>query len=268
MPRIPQSQVSKDDLYGARKVETNLSFRDRCRKLFRAGDTVKVCNPTNQPVKWQWFDEQDEDYVIEDDTNIKITERGEPGLWELGAGEEDVLSGACAYVFLDSLYKQICILKIGIVISPLAENEIRNFSMDDPEKQDVFLEHAFLGHLSPQDMQAAAIRSLSETPGRGVQDEYVLPKLATEKDEVSKRRSAQRTMQQPLGTEVGEHKELADLAAEYEEGSTLLGTATGGLPTDDRRPVNTNADSGEGAPADVSPKAAKPKTKAKEPVKA
>lgn len=260
MPRIPQSEVKQDELYGVRKVDTGLSFRDRCKKLFRAGDTVRVHNPTNVPVKWQWLDEQDEDYTIEDETNIKITDRGTPELWELGAGEYDVLTGACAIMMLDTLYKQICTMKIGIVINPLSENEIRNFSMDDPEKQDQFLEVAFIGKVSPQDMTAAAIQSLGKEEGARVDHGYKLPSLITPQEERAKRQANQSAMNSRPSVPQGP-RELADLADEFDAGETLLGTATGGLPTDDKRPVT------EPEPEDPKPKpaAAKP-AKKKEPV--
>lgn len=229
MPRIADEQVQDSDLYGVTKVENNLTLRERIKTRFRPTDTVKVWNPTNQNCKWQWLDEQDETYRIDEDTEIKITDRERPGLWELGAGEHDVLIGACAYMFIESLYKQVCIMKIGIVINPLSENEIRNFSLDDPEKQEQFIDTVFVSKLSPQDMQLAAIRGMGEESSPKVEME--LPKLATSRDELKKRQDAQRSMQQ---TPV---RSMNDLADEFEPGGALLGTATGGLPSDDHRPV-------------------------------
>lgn len=234
MPRIPKEQVQPSDLYGMTKVDNNLSMRERIKKRFRPTDTVKVRNITNVDCKWQWFNEEDESYTIEDDTNIKITDRDEPGLWQLDAGETDVLIGACAYMMIEALYKQVCIMKIGIVINPLSENEVRNFSIDDPEKQEQFIDTVFLQKLSPSDMQQAAIAQLGEDSGKKILEN--LPALATEREEHERRQGAQRMMQRPRATdtkeEISQHQELNDLAEEFEPGSSLLGTATGGLPSD------------------------------------
>lgn len=253
MPRIPKEKLAPSDLYGMTRVETNISFRDRMKKRFRPTDTVKVRNITNKKVEWQWFDELDETYTIEDETNIKIVDREDPGLWELGPGETDVLIGACAYMFIDALYKQVCILKTGIVINPLSEREIRNFSIDDPEKQEQFIDAVFEGKLSPNDMQLAAIAEMGRDTAPRVSEN--LPDLITEREELNKRTDAQRSM---LENPSADRKDIKDLAGEFAEGSPLLGTATGGLPEDRKDP--------EPAPQ---PKAeeAKPKTTAAAPKK-
>lgn len=160
MPRIPAAQVRPSEIYGKVKVDNNLTFGERIRKRFRPTDTVKVHNITNHQIQWQWLEELDEEYVIEDGTNIKIVDRGDPQLWMLGAGEQDILQGSCAYLMIEALYKQTKALKAGLVLHPLDEREIRNFSFDDPEAQEEFIDMVFLGKVTPQDMQAAALQSL------------------------------------------------------------------------------------------------------------
>lgn len=251
MPLVPKQEVKPSDLYGMTKVDTNLSFRERVRKKWRPGDTVQVRNITNQTLEWQWLDEQDEEYVIEDDTNIKITDRDDPGLWRIGPGETDVLPGSCAYLMADAQYKMICVMKTGIVINPLSEREIRNFSLDDPEKQEQFITEIYEGKITQSSLQKAA---MSQLGSRGTQVLENLRPLATERDEWQRRQEAERRMRAPALPPAGvdepdapaQHTDLQDLAEEFAPGAPLLGTATGGLPDDDHRPIPTATEDGEG----------------------
>jgi hypothetical protein len=269
MPRVAKDQVAQHELYGMTKVDNSLSMRERIKKRFRPTDTVEVRNITNQECEWQWLDEQDETYTIEDDTNIKITEREDPGLWRLDAGETDVLPGACAYLFIEALYKMVCVMKIGIVLHPLDEREVRNFSFDDPERQEQFIDAVFQGKLTPTMMQKAAIAQLPDSGGSKI-IEHLTP-LATEKSEWERRQASEQRMVTPPKTVMGEHRDIADLANEFDDGSTLLGRATGGLPTDRQAPPQTENEGDDGSQDDQGQDTTPPKkpeaTTPKEPVK-
>lgn len=241
MPRVAKDRVAPHELHGIAKVDNNLSMRERIKKRFRPSDTVQVRNVTNKEISWQWMDEEEETYGIEDDTNIKITEREDPGLWRLDGGETDVLPGACAYLFIEALYKMVCVMKIGIVLHPLDEREVRNFSFDDPERQEQFIDAVFIGKLTPTMMQQAAV---SKLPNQDREIIEHLPELATEKTEYKRRHASESRLVNR--TEVVEpHREISDLAGdfEFEDESPLLGRATGGLPEDRRVPATGDDDS-------------------------
>lgn len=266
MPRIRKDKVAPQDLYGVSKVDNNLSMRERIKERFRPSDTVEVKNITNQEITWQWLDEEDESYSIEDDTNIKIVEREDPSLWVLGAGETDVLPGACAYLMIEALFKLVCVMKIGIVLHPLDEREVKNFSFDDPERQEQFIDAVFVGKLTPTMMHEAAV---SQLPGTGKSEitEHLAP-LANERTEFDNRRPNEKRIVTPPKSVEGEHKELSDLADEFEPGEIGLGAATGGLPADRQAPPETESEEPkkEEPAKPEKPLVSKPATK-KEPVK-
>lgn len=190
MPRVNPQSLAPSQIYGKQKVDNNLTFGERLRKKFRPTDTVKVRNITNHAIDWQWLDEQDESYVIEDGSNVKIVTREDPQLWSLGPGEVDILQGSCAYLMIEALYKQTCALKTGIVLHPLDEREIRNFAFDDPAKQEEFIDYCFEGKVTPQMMQEAAVATLGTDFAPKVLEH--LPSVTTEQDEYERRTNAQR----------------------------------------------------------------------------
>lgn len=245
MPLVPKSQVAPHQLYGVGKIDMTLNFRERVRKLFRPGDQVKVRNITNQLLEWQWMDEQEETFTIEDDTNIKITERGDPGLWRLGPGEIDYLPGSCAYVMLDVQYKMICVMKLGVVLHPLDEREVRNFSFDDPEKQQLFLEAAFIETVNQSRMHQLAVEGDNIKPKVL---EQLMP-LSTEHSEYDRRHREETARFGRPKAEDGPHQELGDLAKEFDDGAALLGRATGGLPDSTRSAHQDPAESDESVSA-------------------
>lgn len=229
MPIVPKQKVAPHQLYGLTKVDTSLSMRERIKQRFRPTDTVQVRNITNQEISWQYMDEQDESYTIEDDTNIKITERDDPSLWILKPGEYDVLQGANAYLMIEALYKLVCVMKTGIILHPLDEREVRNFSFDDPERQEQFIDAVFKGKITPTQMHKAAIGQLPNAGDSPILEN--LPDLATEQSEFASREGRERRIVTPPKSAPGDSKELSDLANEFDEGESLLGVATGGPPT-------------------------------------
>ena len=237
MPRVSPQELKPYQIPGKVKVDPNMSFIERCHKKFEPTDTVQVRNITNVMVEWWWLEEKDETYVIEDGSNVKIVSRKDPGLYRLEPGMFDILSGSCAYIMLDALFKQTRALKTGIVLHPLDEGEIRNFALDDPQHQEEFINMAFEGKVTPQMMQQAAIASLGVDPNPKILEE--LPAAPTEQSEYQRRmglrrqgvqipaslaveppttrQAAARVAQAPVQTETLPHKGLGDLQSEFEQ---------------------------------------------------
>lgn len=211
MPRLDPTKLAPSEIPGKVKVDNSLSMGQRIRKRFRPTDTVKVRNITDVPVTWYWMDEQDENYTIEEGSNVKIIDREDSQVWELGPGAADVLLGSCAYLMIETLFKQTCAMKTGIVLHPLDEREINNFAFDDPAKQEEFIDLVFEGKMTPQMMQEAAISGLGGDFKPKITEH--LPALATERDEFKRRTRAQRAeAERRMHSDNSE-----DLADEFEE---------------------------------------------------
>lgn len=230
MPRIDPQTLKPSDIYGGEQIDNTLTMGERIRKRFKPTDTVKVHNLTNFPIQWQWLEESDESYVIQDDL-YKIVTRNDPGVWRLEAGEQDILQGSCAYLMIEALYKQMSVMKTGIILHPLDEREIKNFGFDDPQKQEEMIDLIFRGKVTPQMMAEAAANSMGDMRAQVLEH---LPDLANERSEYSKRMGAQQQMQHPMNApapapaplvpEPSAHTELGDLGSEF------MGPATGGFP--------------------------------------
>lgn len=250
MPKIDATTLRPSQIYGKTQVDNTLTMGERIRKRFKPTDTVKVHNITNKKIKWQWLEESDETYRIEDGSNIKIVEREDPGLWRLGAGEFDILPGSCAYLMIEALYKQTSVLKTGIVLHPLDEREIRNFGFDDPQMQEEFIDMVFRGKVTPQMMQQAALQSLGGDFRPEVRQK--LADLPTEREEYERRtRGAAHTLSPvssvipPVAPVDTGHKKLRDLQDEFEDDPEIIfppaPPVTPPKPPITKKPVATNA---------------------------
>lgn len=244
MPRVSPSELKPYQIPGKLKVDPNISFIERCHKRFEPTDTIQVRNITSEMIEWWWLEEKDESYVIEDGSNVKIVSRKDPGLYRLNPGEFDILSGSCAYIMMDALFKQTRALKTGIVLHPLDEGEIRNFALDDPQHQEEFINMVFEGRVTPQMMQRAAIDSLGTDPAPRILEN--LTPAATEESEYQRRMGLRRqgvsvpaslsvppttrqaaaavataVAEPPVKTQELPHEELGDLQAEFEQQDPL-----------------------------------------------
>lgn len=164
MPKLDPAKLAPSEIYGKEQVDTTLTMGERIRKRFKPFDTVQVKNVDTIPIRWQWLPEDAESYVI-DETDVKIVDRDDPDVWELEAGETDVLQGSCAYIMIEQLYKQLCVRKVGVTLQPLDQREIKNFAFDDPASQEALIDIIFIGKVTPQMMQEAARRQIEETTG-------------------------------------------------------------------------------------------------------
>lgn len=271
MPRVSPQELKPYQIPGKVKVDPNMSFIERCHKRFEPTDTIQVRNITSVLIEWWWLEERDETYVIEDGSNVKIVSRKDPGLYRLEPGAFDILTGSCAYIMMDALFKQTRALKTGIVLHPLDEGEIRNFALDDPQHQEEFINMVFEGKVTPQMMQQAAIASLGTNPGPRILEN--LPDAPTEQSEYQRRMGlrrqgvsipaslavAPRTTRQaaataaPVGTQELPHQDLGDLQDEFKTQPDPLAKETTTPETEPNFPTADGGDprvktSGNGTP--------------------
>lgn len=247
MPKVDSATLRPTDIYGKAQVDNSLTMGERIRKRFKPTDTVKIHNITNMEIQWQWLEESDEKYVIEDGSNVKIVTREDPGLWRLGPGEMDILMGSCAYIMIEALYKQTSVLRTGIVLHPLDEREIKNFGFDDPQKQEEFIDMVFRGKVTPQMMQQAAMTQLGGDFTPKVTQQ--LAALPTEKEEYERRTSshvpgAPLAPAAPPPPAPEQHTDLSALQDEFQDKDSAIPPTP--PPADDAepdpaKPVSKNA---------------------------
>ena len=113
MPKVPVQKLNRDKLYNVDEVDMQMNFGERLRKYFKPHDTVKVQNVDSEVIKWQFLEEDKENFTIEDDSNIKIVTRDDPDLWRIEPGDVDILEGCCAYLMIEALFKQMTARKSG-----------------------------------------------------------------------------------------------------------------------------------------------------------
>lgn len=223
MPKVDSKTLHPTDIYGKVQIDNTLTMGERIRKRFKPTDTVKVHNITNHKIEWQWLEESNENYVIEEGSNVKIVTREDPDLWRLGPGEMDILIGSCAYIMIEALYKQTSVLKTGIILHPLDEREIKNFGFDDPQKQEEFIDMVFRGKVTPQMMQEAAMSQL----GGDFKPQVIerLASLPTEREEYERRTDNRIIANNPSTTlESESNTELGALQEEFQDKDSVIPT--------------------------------------------
>lgn len=168
---MPQIKVTEDQaheadspLYGIGETDNSVKVQEHLIKMFAPHETVQVMNIDDEPIKWQYQPAYNERYGVSDD-GTKDVSRGLPELWEIPAGEMDVLIGENAYLMMDTLYKRLVVKKAGgTVARPQDEREIKNFSWNDPLKMQQILEKVFMGKITPSQMTEAAAQKLNSIP--------------------------------------------------------------------------------------------------------
>lgn len=148
MPRIQQTDIKKNEIYGQDDTDVSLTIRERLLKRFAAHQHVQVMNIDDEPIEWQFLpDYAEKSYLTEE--GIKITEREDPELWMIAPGETDVISGACAFIMIENLYKKMVIKKVGVVEHPTSAKQIKNFNFKDPIRADQIIDKIFIGVVDP-----------------------------------------------------------------------------------------------------------------------
>lgn len=171
MPRILAKDIQKYEIYGQSEIDMTTTVRERLLVRFKAYEMVKVFNPDDEAIEWQFLPDHAETSSLTDE-GIKITYREDPELWRLDAGETDVMTGACAFIMIESLYKKMVIKKVGIVEHPENAKQIRNFNFKDPIRAEKIIEMIYQGKVSPSFNQA--------------EPNLVVPKKQDAKTELSK----------------------------------------------------------------------------------
>jgi hypothetical protein len=153
MPQIAKEDVKPYQVYGQAEVDLTITIRERLMSRFAAHETVEVKNIDDEPIEWQFLPDHAETSTLTDD-GIKITYRDEPELWRIEAGETDYMTGACAFIMIEALYKKLVIKKVGIVENPTSAKQIRNFNFKDPIRAEALIDKIYLGKVSPSFNQA------------------------------------------------------------------------------------------------------------------
>lgn len=158
MPQVnsPENQPT------ATSVQENKAFRDRLRDRYKPNDNVRVINIDNEKFEWQYFPVDGEEEGFTDNgskrvingrrsfvSNFSQTVPGKEQIWELGAGESEVLEGGCADLFIEGLYKRL-VSKKRIEDSPnTTETQARAFNWNDGLLQEQMIDKIFLGVVKP-----------------------------------------------------------------------------------------------------------------------
>lgn len=154
MPRVSQNQSQPT----ATSVRENKPFRDRLRDRYSPTDYVRVINIDNERFEWQYFPIDGEDITFTDNGAVRVVEGrrrftsnyeqalpGKEEMWELGAGDSEVMLGACADLFIEGLYKRLVAKKRIHEMPNITETQARNFNWNDGKLQEEMIDKIFLG---------------------------------------------------------------------------------------------------------------------------
>lgn len=151
---MPQIKINNNDpnaprVYGTSTNNNRETFRERLMRRFAAHEYVRVINIDDEPVMWQYMPEHGETIEFTADP-MKITYRTEPELWQLEAGQDEVLVGANAYLMIDVLYKKLVSKKVINRTPNIAPGQARNFNWTDGTAQEDLIDRIYLGKEKPE----------------------------------------------------------------------------------------------------------------------
>lgn len=155
MPQIQAKDLKKFDIYGGDNniIDTSITIRERLLTRFKAYEMVQVMNIDDELLEWQFLPDHAETSELTDE-GIKITYREDPEVWAIESGETDIMTGACAFIMIENLYKKVVIKRVGIVEHPESAKQIRNFNFKDPVRAEQIIDLIFLGKVTPSFNQA------------------------------------------------------------------------------------------------------------------
>jgi len=125
-----------------------MSFQERLMERFKAHEYVKVINVDDEPYMWQYMPEANEEYEYTTDGMHRHTRRSEPEIWELGAGETDVIVGGNAYLMIEGLYKKLTAKKVLAKVE-FKPGVARAFNYADGTQQDYWIDRILVGKEVP-----------------------------------------------------------------------------------------------------------------------
>jgi hypothetical protein len=124
---------------------------------------VRVINIDDTPVYWQYFPIDGEETYFTDDGVMRITEGrqhfdekreellpGNDQAWMMNPGESEVLLGANADLFIQTLYKTLVAKKTIKQKPNMKEGQARKYNWIDGKLQEEIIEKIFLGVEKPQ----------------------------------------------------------------------------------------------------------------------
>jgi hypothetical protein len=141
----------------------NKPFVTRLRKYYKPQDYVRVINIDNVPIYWHYFPVDGEETYFTDDGVMRVTEGrqhfdekreellpGNDQAWMLNPGESEVLLGANADLFIQTLYKTLVAKKTIKAKPNMKEGQARKYNWIDGNQQEQIIEKIFLGVEKPQ----------------------------------------------------------------------------------------------------------------------
>lgn len=159
MPQITRAEAAPS--LGATAVSENKLFRERLMDRFAPSDFVRVKNIDDAPFQWKWMPTSGEDITMDDGGQVRIISGREaftrdfssriPGneqIWEIAPGEEEVIIGENAYLFIEGLYKTL-VAKAVVAANPDTKSA-RNFNWTDGAKQEEMINKIFIRKEQPQ----------------------------------------------------------------------------------------------------------------------
>lgn len=150
MPRIqPSDNANQPVAYGTSTQDNRLTFRERLMKRFAAHEWVRVINIDNEPFTWQYMPQHEERFEFTPDP-MKITYRGEPELYSLSPGEDEVIIGENAFVMIEALYKKVISKRVIAKTPDMKPGQARAFNWTDGIAQDELIDRIYLGKESPR----------------------------------------------------------------------------------------------------------------------
>lgn len=158
---MPQIQKDKNKPT-ATTIKEAKPFRDRLRDRYAPSDYVRVINIDNEAFEWQYFPSAGEDVTFTDNGTVRVVsgrqsftknyEQSIPGneqIWSIDAGDEEVLVGENADLFIEGLYKRLVAKKRVDERPNIEEGKVRKFNWNDGLMQEQMIDKIFLGRETP-----------------------------------------------------------------------------------------------------------------------
>lgn len=176
MPQISQP----NDKPTATTIKESKPFRDRLRDRYAPTDFVRVINIDNEPFQWQYFPIDGEQETFTDNGAVRVIsgrqrftgnyEQKLPGneqIWEINAGDSEVLLGANADLFIEGLYKRLVAKKRIKDMPNIEATKARSFNWNDGLLQEQMIDKIFLGVERPMfDEPKPTASGIDKTPKR------------------------------------------------------------------------------------------------------
>lgn len=171
-------QIKSEEIVDA-EIQSNDSrpFRERLIERFKAHEFVRVKNIDDEIFEWQWLPSTEEMILADGDMRPTVGRRffnedyskmfhGNEQYWGIEAGQEEVLLGENAYLFIEGLYKRVTAKRILDKVPVVEKYQARNFNWGDANMQEILIDEIFRGVESPRfNRNAKELRQNQTTTG-------------------------------------------------------------------------------------------------------